>query len=96
MDHKHIPAFVIIVILLVAAVGFLFIFKGPGKATELVVIKPKLWEPCCCIKVDPSGVKRDHTALYWVRGAENCKCYPYLNWVPTELKMCPGAPRGYK
>lgn len=91
MKHKHVSTFVIIAVVVVALFAIVITFRSQyeGKATELVIIhKTAPITPCCCVKQDPSGVKQDHTALYFVRGPEECKCYPSLNWVPTDLSQC--------
>ena len=91
MHHKHIPTFVIVVIIAVAVIAFLIAMRPehPGKAVELVVKYQKAQiTPCCCIKTDPNGIRRDHTALYYAHSAQECTCFPTLNWVPTDPKNC--------
>lgn len=61
---------------------------GPEVQMPIVVRQAGSLEPCCCVKVDPYGVKTDKTALYHVRGG--CVCYPDYGWVPTDVWRCPG------
>jgi hypothetical protein len=71
--QEKISAIILIAVILVAAVGVFLIFKGPGRAFEIIVKEPAAEEEkyCCCIS--SFGTLREVPLERYYSCKERCK-----------------------